>query len=243
MKGTSRLVLIFVFLVAMLQSCGQTTEVKHLTALKFQELIADSTGILLDVRTIQEFNNGHLKGAGQLNFYERDFGNRLLMLPKDEPIFLYCNTGYRSGIAARFLVQQGYSRVYNMQRGIMEWNYNRLPIERTPGAVANMENSYTREQLITIINSDSLVFIDFYAPWCAPCQRMMPMIDSLISEYSGQVHMLKINADASKDLMREMHITGVPYFVFFHRGKVVFHKGGMISRDEVEQLFAKYLNP
>jgi thioredoxin 1 len=242
MKLFSRIVLVMSLLAIVLHSCGQQAEVKHLSALEFQKLITDSSGILLDVRTIQEFNNGHLQSAGQLNFYEQDFGNRLLMLPKDEAIFLYCNTGYRSAIAARFLVQQGYTRVYNMQRGIMEWNYNRLPVARTPGAVANMENSFNKEQLITIINNDSLVFIDFYAPWCAPCLRMMPMIDSLIAEYSGKVHIIKINADASKDLMREMHITGVPYFVLFHRGKVAFHKGGMITREEVEQLFAQYLN-
>ncbi len=243
MKPLRKLLLVIPFITLSFQSCGQQGEVKHLSAKDFQQQITDSTGILLDVRTIQEFNNGHLEGAQQLNFYDRNFGAMLLELPKEKPIFLYCNTGYRSAIAARFLVQQGYTRVYNMQRGIMEWNINRLPVVRGAGEPTNQENHFDINQLVTIINHDSLVFIDFYAPWCAPCQRMMPLVDSLIEEFSGRVHILKINADASQELVREMRIPGVPYFVLFHNGNIAFHKGGMMTRKEIEALFSKYLNP
>jgi thioredoxin 1 len=236
-----------IFLAAGISSCGQTAgeqfqaTVHHLSAEAFRDLVRDSTGILLDVRTQQEYNNGHLRGSGQMNYYDRDFGNRLLMLSRDEAIFLYCNTGFRSGRAAQFLVQNGYQRVYNMHRGIMEWNYHNLPVERTPGALADTENRFGIEQFREVIGNDTLVFVDFYAPWCAPCRRMMPLIDSLITEYTGQVHILKVNADASRELMRELHITGVPYFILFHRGNVVFHKGGMVTRQELEELFSRYL--
>jgi len=54
-----------------------------------------------------------------------------------------------------------------------------------------------------LLQSDSLVFIDFYAPWCGPCRKMMPMMDSLKVSYHKKLKIVKINSDASKKLMKE----------------------------------------
>lgn len=66
-------------------------------------MIKKQQGTILDVRTEGEFENGHIKGAGQLNYYAFDFRRKLLMLPKDQPVYLYCNTGWRSKQAAKIL--------------------------------------------------------------------------------------------------------------------------------------------
>jgi thioredoxin len=200
---------------------------------EFNQLISKSEGVLLDVRTEREFQNGHIENSGKLNFYAIDFRQRLLLLPKDQPVYLYCNTGWRSNIAASFLIRNGYTQVYNLEHGIMEWEQADFPVIVDPNAQPDTEDMFLTSEFNALIQQDELVFIDFYAPWCGPCRQMMPMIDSLTTEYKGRVNIVKINADASKRLMREMKMVSVPYLVLYHEGKVLFEHKGLIGRKEL----------
>jgi len=102
--------------------------------MEFNKLINNSKISLLDVRTKHEFKNGHIENAGQLNYYAFSFRQKLLLLPKNQEIYLYCNTGYRSNRAANILVENGYTKVYNLQHGIMEWNLKNLTVIIEPDA-------------------------------------------------------------------------------------------------------------
>lgn len=211
--------------------------VSQLNSNDFNKIIDNSDGILLDVRTKHEFANGHIKNAGQLNFYALDFKKRLLLLPENQDIYLYCNTGYRSQKAAEILIENGYTNVYNLEHGTMEWNKNNLPVVIEPNARPDLDNRYTPNQYQELINSDSLVFIDFYAPWCAPCRRMMPMIDSLMVEYHDRVKVVKINIDASKKLIKKLQFTGVPYLVLYQKNQELFTHQGSIMKQEIQRIF------
>ena len=223
-------------LLSVFSSFGQTTTVRQVSSKKFNELISVNDGILLDVRTTSEFKNGHIPDAGNLNFYAFDFRKKLNLLPEDQPIFLYCNTGYRSEKTAEILIRNGYKNVYNLQHGIMEWELIDLPVIVEPDASPDTENKMDPGQYYAIIESDSLVFIDFYAPWCGPCRKMMPMIDSLIVDYHQEINMYKVNVDASKKLVKEMQLVGVPYLVLLHKGKILFSRNGSIDRRELTSI-------
>ena len=188
---------------------------------------------MLDVRTLGEYKNGHIENSGQLNYYASDFRGKLLLLPKNQPVYLYCNTGYRSERAAKFLAANGYSQVYNLEKGIMEWNLKNLPVIVDPDASPDKENMMDLATYNSLINTDSLVLIDFYAPWCAPCRKMMPMVDSLKTEYHGSMNIVKINADASKKLIKELKIESVPYFALYRNGMQLFSHYGFIGREEL----------
>ncbi len=218
-------------------ACGQNPNVKQLNSVEFEKLIKDSSGTLLDVRTLGEFKNGHIKDAGQLNYYALDFSQRLLMLSKDQPIYLYCNTGYRSQRAAEILVENGYKKVYNLEHGIMEWNLKNLPVLVEPDAKPDTENKMELDEFNALINSEKLVFVDFYAPWCAPCRKMMPMMDSLKTEYKDKITIVKINVDASKKLMKELGIVSVPYLVLYHKGIILYSQNGLTEKQELEKVF------
>lgn len=97
---------------------------------EFKKLIAKKEGILLDVRTLYEFESGHIKDAEQLNYYSFSFKENLLLLPKDKPIYLYCRTGYRSGKTAEILKANGYENVYNLQYGLKDWELKGFPISK-----------------------------------------------------------------------------------------------------------------
>lgn len=71
---------------------------------------------VIDVRTPQEYAGGHLSGAANLDVFEPDFVEQFeaLGINKDEPVYLYCRSGNRSGKAARLLRERGYSEAYNV---------------------------------------------------------------------------------------------------------------------------------
>ena len=212
---------------------AQDVNYKQVNSVEFKELTKTESGILLDVRTLNEYKNGHLKNAGQLNYYSFSFKSKLLLLPKDQPIYLYCNTGWRSERAAKILIKNGYKEVYNLQHGIMEWNLKNFPIIIDPDAEPDMDNYKNVKQYESLISDQKLVLIDFYAPWCGPCKKMMPMIDSLTNQYKKEVDIVKINVDASKKLMKKLKLLSVPYFVMYKNGKLLFSHNGVISRKEV----------
>ena len=236
-----RSIVIVIFAISVGISCAEKLDVKQVNPIEFNELIKRPGGVLLDVRTPMEFKNGHIENSGLLNYYAFDFKKKLLLLPKSEAIYLYCNTGYRSDRAARYLVENGYQNVYNLQHGIMDWELKSLPVVVDPDAKPDTNNKVEKEEYDKILLSQKPVFIDFYAPWCGPCRQMMPMIDSLKVEYHEQIEIVKINVDASKKLAKELGLNGVPYLAFFKNGNLVFSKNGMVSRDEIIALFNENL--
>ncbi len=229
----------FLFSFSIINS--QDPQVNHITSREFNELIANTNGILLDVRTDSEYKNTHIPDAGNLNFYALNFRKRLNLLPRNQPIYLYCNTGYRSEKAAEILIENGYTDVYNLQHGIMEWELFNLPVVVEPDARPDTDNKMTPEQYHAILSEGSPVFFDFYAPWCGPCRKMMPMIDSLMVEYHPQIEMHKINVDASKKLVKELKLIGVPYLVLQDKGVVLFSRNGSATRNELTSAFDQTL--
>jgi thioredoxin 1 len=224
-----------------LSGCSQDAATIQVSSREFEKLVRTKPGVLLDVRTQREFQNGHIENAGQLNYYALDFRKRLLLLPKDQPIYLYCNTGYRSNRAASFLIRNAYTNVYNLQHGIMEWELADLPVIIDPDAQPDMDDKFEPAEFAQLLASEPIVFVDFYAPWCAPCRKMMPMIDSLKVEYHERLPIVKVNADASKRLMREMKLVTVPYLAIYCNGELVFEHRGEIRREELVEVLESVL--
>lgn len=64
------------------------------------------------------------------------------------------------------------------------------------------------------------VILEFWAPWCAPCHAIGPVMDKLGEEYSGRVDLWKINVDEQPELLRSLHIYGIPTLIAFNDGEV-----------------------
>ncbi len=237
----NRIIISFVFILTTLFVFAQNAKINEVSPVEFQQLIKKSGGVLLDVRTLSEFKNGHIPNSGQLNFYAFDFRKKLLLLPKNEPIYLYCNTGYRSEKAAKILVENGYKNVHNLEHGIMDWELKNLTVVIDPDAAPDADNKMEFSEYLKLIQSKEPVFIDFYAPWCGPCRKMMPMIDSLKVEYHQRINIVKVNVDASKKLVKELQLNGVPYLTFYKNGKLIYSKNGTITRKELTGIFGNDL--
>jgi len=84
--------------------------------------------VILDVRTPEEFDEGHIDGATMLDFYRADFGAQLATLDPDVPYVLYCRSGNRSGQARTMMAELGFSTVDDIDGGILAWQSAGLPV-------------------------------------------------------------------------------------------------------------------
>ena len=120
------LFLIFIFSCELLIS----PEINIISESDFIEL-QDSEYTLIDVRTQDEFDLGHINSAINLDFYSDTFKNDILSLPKNETIVLYCRTNNRSSKTATILKENGYRDVLVIKGGITEWVKNGNDINYT----------------------------------------------------------------------------------------------------------------
>ncbi|MCC5942884.1 MAG: rhodanese-like domain-containing protein [Balneolaceae bacterium] len=82
---------------------------------EFKQKLEKEPGVVLDVRTSDEYNAGHLKITdAQYDFLNGDFQNQIVNLEKDKTYYLYCRSGNRSGQAARIMQKEGFENVYNV---------------------------------------------------------------------------------------------------------------------------------
>ncbi|MBT4135357.1 rhodanese-like domain-containing protein [archaeon] len=86
--------------------------------------------IILDVRTSEEYEEGHLKGAIKLDMGSSDFDEVLGKLDKNFKYLIYCRTDARSSEVLELMNKQGFVNVYNMNGGILEWIEKGLEIEK-----------------------------------------------------------------------------------------------------------------
>ena len=83
--------------------------------------------VILDVRTPEEFAEGHLEGAIMVNCWDADFEAQLAELDPDVPFLLYCNSGNRSGQTVPILESLGFTDVADVDGGIQAWYGAGLP--------------------------------------------------------------------------------------------------------------------
>jgi rhodanese-related sulfurtransferase/thioredoxin-related protein len=97
---------------------------------EFARLAADKQNAILDVRTGQEFQGGHLAGAIHLDVSAPDFAARAGALDRDKTYLVYCASGVRSVRACEKLVQLNFSKLYNLSGGYRAWVKAGQPVEK-----------------------------------------------------------------------------------------------------------------
>ena len=81
------------------------------------------------------------------------------------------------------------------------------------------------------------VVVDVWAAWCGPCKSVKPILEKLALEYTGRVDLWQVNADENPDLLRELHIYGIPTLIVYRNGVEVSRQMGAKSAGELKNLF------
>ncbi|BCS87856.1 rhodanese-like domain-containing protein [Pseudodesulfovibrio sediminis] len=85
---------------------------------------------IIDIRTPAEYVDGHLEGAVNIDFYSKTFVDELKKLDPEKRYFIYCRTGNRSSNALRKMDGLGFTHVWHLKNGIVDWQRSGLPLVR-----------------------------------------------------------------------------------------------------------------
>ena len=130
-KVVSQKVSTFFFLVtiSVLASSCNGQSLPTLPPNEFSEALKQENVILLDVRTPDEFLEGHLKGAVQIDYRDKDFAEQVSELDTTKTVYVYCRSGNRSAGAQEIMLKQNFKNVINLKGGIVARQKAGLPIE------------------------------------------------------------------------------------------------------------------
>ncbi len=93
-----------------------------------------------------------------------------------------------------------------------------------------------------VLKSDKFVFVDFWAPWCGPCQMMGPIVETLSHEYEGKnIAIGKVNVDENPNTAGQYNVLSIPTFLLFKDGKVVDQVVGGVQKEKLQEMINKHL--
>lgn len=237
---------IFIFVSALLFGCTSTPTVgqSKLSADAFNKQIqATGNPQIIDVRTTDEYNSGHIANAQNLNIYDDDFNQKLDLLNKADTIFVYCKSGGRSSDAAKRLTAKGFKNVYELEGGMLRWESAKLPVEGPPAQKSEQgTGQFNLASYDSTVQSQPLVVVDFYAAWCGPCKMMSPYLEKLKATYpEDKLKIVKVDIDDNKELASHFNINSIPLIKFYNNGKEVSSQLGYISEDQMMAILKPYM--
>jgi thioredoxin len=89
-----------------------------------------------------------------------------------------------------------------------------------------------------VVRSTLPVLVDFWAPWCSPCEAVARLLDAISEEYAGQVKIVRVNTDDNAELARRYDVQGLPTVVVFAGGRALASAIGVRPKEE----YARFLH-
>ncbi len=92
-----------------------------------------------------------------------------------------------------------------------------------------------------VLQADTPVVVDFWAPWCGPCRAIAPILERLAGEYEGRLTIAKVNTDQEVENASHLGIQGIPTLIIFKDGKEVERLVGSRPEAQYREIFNKVL--
>lgn len=114
-------IVIIMSFISMLFGTAQDSAVKVLPVEEYKAQIEKGKIQLVDVRTPNEYNSGHIKNAKNIDFFAASFESQFEKLDKEKPLYIYCRSGARSKKASNKLLAMGFTEIYDLKGGYLNW--------------------------------------------------------------------------------------------------------------------------
>jgi len=218
--------------VASIFSCS-SQQIQNMNVEEFEkQLIVTKGEQLIDVRTPQEFEKYRIRSAKNLDVRNPNFRREIEKLDKNKSVLVYCLSGARSKSAANVFKEAGFKNIYELDGGINSWSKAGKPIDQDLSGKGELSSKdYER-----IISAEGYVLVDFYAPWCGPCRKMLPIVEDLAKTNSGKFKLLTVDFDQNRLLAKEQNITSVPYLAVYKDGKKIWDRNSEASKEELMKI-------
>ena len=102
--------------------------------------------------------------------------------------------------------------------------------------------SSQRQWTTEVLESVKPVVVDFWAPWCAPCRVMTPVLDAAAATYENLVRFAKVNTEANPQLARDLNIRSIPTLVVFYQGEVFDVRIGVTPAHRLHRMIRRVLD-
>ena len=233
----NRALLIFTLIFSISCNNKNTLVFEKKDILSLDNVLNDTDIIILDVRTSEEINAGYIPNSTFIDYYDKNFENKINLIDTSKKIYTLCKSGGRSVKAAEILSKNGFRNVYNLEGGFMRWKANKMPYD-----INLVNNDSSNIDLISEISLDSLIknntniLIYISTKWCFPCKKMEPIIDKLVDN-NGSLKVIKIDLDANTYAQERFDVKSLPALVLYENNSVVWHKNGIIAYDDLISFF------
>ena len=117
----NKLIVVLSGVFMLVASCSIGQNKNDIQIDEFQKKIATENYILVDVRTAEEYTEGHLEGALNIDYFSATFSDEISNIGLEKPVLVYCRSGNRSGKSMRIMSDLGFKEVYNLIGGIKGW--------------------------------------------------------------------------------------------------------------------------
>lgn len=212
------------------QQKGNESQSANLSAKQFQSAILQQGVQVLDVRSVDEYKNGHLKNALLANWNDpKEFQDKTQHLDKSKTVYVYCQAGGRSAAAQSYLIEKGF-KVINLEGGLSNWKMNNFPVEGN-SSMAQMEIADFEK----VIKANELVLVDIGAAWCPPCRKMQPIVDKIKQQRGNKLYLLNVDGGNDMEVMKHLQFESLPTFIVYKKGVEVWRQQGIVSMQDLEK--------
>ena len=107
--------------------------------------------------------------------------------------------------------------------------------------MSNVKHITDSEFETHVAKSDVPVLVDFWAPWCAPCRMVAPVLEQIAEEYKGRAKVVKVNVDEEQMVAGSLGVRSIPTIALFQNGKVRDTLIGARPKEDFTSLLDKHI--
>lgn len=131
----SLVIILLAAIIGIITGCQSATKpeqqnIINVNARDASQIIESKTPTIIDIRTPNEYSEGHLQNSVNIDYYSADFKTRLSKMDREVPVFVYCKSGMRTRSSLEVFRVLGFKEVYVLSSGLNDWIAAGLPIEK-----------------------------------------------------------------------------------------------------------------